>query len=116
MNASALQKIKKMAAPLASRIGDRKIILKPLDYDATVAVVSNYLDLARIDKDINQGIYPFEEDALRYILNVKEDTVKGSPRFIVKSCFTLLQRAAEVLDKGKTINADFAKTILGNLA
>lgn len=116
MNASALQKIKKMAAPLASRIGDRKIILKPLDYDATVAVVKNYLDLARIDKDKNQGIYPFEENTLRYILSVKEDSVKGSPRFIVKSCFTLLQRAAEVLDKGKTINADFAKTILGNLA
>lgn len=116
MNAAALQKIKKIAAPLASRIGDRKIILKPLNEEACKSIVANYVALARLNNtEFTDSLYPFTEDAIGTLLSTKDETLKGSPRFVVKSCYTLLQRAAEELEKGQQINAEFVKGVFRDI-
>lgn len=116
MNPAALQKIKKMAAPLASRIGDRVITLKPLTHEACKAVISNYISVARNDDYVNDDVlYPFTEEAIDTLLNLKDESLIGSPRFLVKSCYTILQRAADSLKIGESINGEFVKNVLGTI-
>ena len=116
MNAAALQKVKKIAAPLASRIGDRRIILKPLDNSACEKIVASYMKIARKeDYNNDDELYPFTEEAINALLKTKEDSLNGSPRFVVKSCYTLLQRAADSLNKGEVIDTSFVKEVLGTL-
>lgn len=116
MNPAALQKIKKMAAPLASRIGDRVITLKPLNHNACKTVIANYIHVARkADYNNDDMLYPFTEEAIDTILNLKDESLIGSPRFLVKSCYTILQRAADSLKAGESINGEFVKSVLGNI-
>lgn len=111
MNTAAYGRIQKLSAPLASRIGDRKITLKPLNFESCKMMISNYLSLARVDTDKNNSILPFTDEVINLLLAVKETTLQGSPRFVVQSCYTLLQRASEELEKGSTITDEFAKNV-----
>ena len=109
MNGAAYKRIELVSPPLASRIGDRKIDLKPLTEEALVKIVGNYLALARLPESAYPSIYPFSEDALKMLLNVKDVSLQGSPRFVLKTCYLLLQRAAEYLEKGQWITDQFVK-------
>ena len=103
MNGDAYRKIEKMSPPLASRMGDRIIDLKPLDESSCVTMIQHYLAIA---------LYPFDNSAIVSLLNTKEQTLQGSPRFIIQSCYLLLQRAAEELNEGQTINQAFVMKYL----
>ena len=112
MNTAAYSRIQKLAAPLASRIGDRIIMLKPLTTLSLVkTLIANYLDLARPDNEKNHSIEPFTDEVVELLLSVKETTMQGSPRFIVQTCYTLLQRASELLPRNGLITKDFALDI-----
>ena len=113
MNTIALKKIEKLVPPLADRIGDRIIDLIPYDLEACKAVISNYLSLARVENFGKDSLYPFTEDAIKAVLNTRDATLQGSPRFIMKCCFKLLQSAAKELKKGDVINDVFVKQIIG---
>ena len=113
MNTVAFDRIQKISAPLASRIGERSITLKPLNPHSAKIMIMNYLSLARVEseKGHERSIEPFTDEVINLLLTVKETTLQGSPRFIVQSCYTLLQRASEELTKGQTITVDFAKEV-----
>lgn len=112
MNTAAYGRIQKIAAPLVSRIGDRIITLKPLTTLALVkTMIANYLDLARLDDEKKHSIMPFTDEVIELLLSVKETTMQGSPRFIVQSCYTLLQRASEQLPRNGLITREFAQDI-----
>ena len=64
-----------------------------------------------INKD---ELYPFTEDAIKAILNTRDITLQGSPRFIMKCCFRLLQSAAKELKKDDAIDETFVKHIIGD--
>lgn len=113
MNGDAYRKILKMSPPLASRLGDRIIDLKPLDIESCTTMIHNYLQTARIEQ--TDSLYPFDTTAITTLLNVKDISLQGSPRFIIQSCYLLLQRAAEELDKGQYIDSNFVKKHLPNL-
>ena len=114
MNVDAYRKIEKMSPPLASRIGERVIELKPLDKESCRSMIQNYLDIARVDENAPSSLYPFDESAILSLLNTKEQKLQGSPRFIIQSCYMLLQRAAEDLDEGQTIGQEFVKKYLSD--
>ncbi len=112
MNGDAYRKIEKMSPPLASRMGDRIIDLKPLDESSCVAMIQHYLAIARVDPTTPLSLYPFDNSAVKSLLNTKEQTLQGSPRFIIQSCYLLLQRAAEELNEGQTIDQAFVMKYL----
>ena len=114
MNSIALTKIEKLVPPLADRIGDRIIDLTPYDLEASKVVIGNYLSLARIEDFDKDELYPFTEDAIKAILNTRDTTLQGSPRFIMKCCFRLLQSAAKELKSGEVIDEKFVKLIIGD--
>ena len=112
MNGAAYKKIEKMSPPLASRMGDRIIDLKPLDESSCIAMIQHYLAIARVDQTTPLSLYPFDNSAIVSLLNTKEQTLQGSPRFIIQSCYLLLQRAAEELNEGQTIDQAFVMKYL----
>ena len=112
MNGAAYKKIEKMSPPLASRMGDRIIDLKPLDESSCIAMIQHYLAIARVDQTTPLSLYPFDNSAIVSLLNTKEQTLQGSPRFIIQSCYLLLQRAAEELNEGQTIDQTFVMKYL----
>lgn len=114
MNSMALTKIKKLVPPLADRIGDRIIDLIPYDLEASKSVISNYLSMARNEEFDKNELYPFTDDAIKAILNTRDTTLQGSPRFIMKSCYRLLQSAAKELNAGEVIDVKFVKHIIGD--
>ena len=114
MNSIALTKIEKLVPPLADRIGDRIIDLTPYDLEASKVVIGNYLSLARIEDFDKDELYPFTEEAIKAILNTRDTTLQGSPRFIMKCCFRLLQSAAKELKSGEVIDEKFVKLIIGD--
>lgn len=114
MNTIAYTKIEKLVPPLADRIGDRIIDLKPYDLEASKTVIRNYLNLARKENINKDELYPFTEDAIKAILNTRDITLQGSPRFIMKCCFRLLQSAAKELKKDDAIDETFVKHIIGD--
>ena len=109
MNGAAYKRIESLSPPLASRIGDRKIDLKPLTKDALARIIVNYIALARIEGSTYTPLYPFSDESLNALLNVKDMALQGSPRFILKTCYLLLQRAAENLEKGQWITEQFVR-------
>lgn len=48
-------------------------------------------------------------------LNENYKQLKGSPRFILKLCYTLLQRACEELNEGETIDSEFVKKYMDDM-
>ena len=93
-------------------MGDRIIDLKPLDESSCVAMIQHYLAIARVDPTTPLSLYPFDNSAVKSLLNTKEQTLQGSPRFIIQSCYLLLQRAAEELNEGQTIDQAFVMKYL----
>lgn len=112
MNGDAYRKIEKMSPPLASRMGDRIIDLKPLDESSCIAMIQHYLAIARVDQTTPLSLYPFDNSAIVSLLNTKEQTLQGSPRFIIQSCYLLLQRAAKELNEGQIIDRVFVMKYL----
>jgi len=108
MTGKALEIIESYSPPLAGRIKGSIVELKPLNEDSFKQVVKNYLDIARVNEGIN-SIEPFDESALKEMLQVKNTQLKGSPRFLLKMCYQLLQRAAIELPEGAEIDGDFVK-------
>ena len=108
MTGKALDIIESYSPPLAGRIKGSVVELKPLNEDSFKQVVKNYLAIARVD-DNNDSIEPFDETALDEMLQVKNTQLKGSPRFLLKMCYRLLQRAASELPEGAKIDRDFVK-------
>ena len=47
-------------------------------------MIANYLDLARLDEKNKHSIKPFTDEVIDLLLSVKETTMQGSPRFIVR--------------------------------
>ena len=76
MNGDAYRKIEKMSPPLASRIGDRKIDLKPLDKCSCIKMIQHYLAIARNDSSLPE-LFPFEESAVEALLNTESRNCKG---------------------------------------
>ena len=112
MTGQAFKKIQQVSPPLASRIGDRCVDLKPFNFEEFKKVVANYLNLAR-EKRLD-SIFPFTEEALKSMLETKNTLLEGSPRYLLKNCYLLLQRAAEDLAKGQSIDATFVKKYMSD--
>ena len=114
MNERAFEDIKTYSPPLAARIDDRVVNLKPLDSTSCKTMIGNYLSLARVNKD-DDSISPFDDSGIDALLSPKDIQLKGSPRFIIKNCYTLLQRAGEELNSGDVINAEFVRNHLSEV-
>lgn len=113
MTSKALNMIEEFSEPLAGRIKGRIVDLKPLDKVGVRQIVANYLSIARsADCELDDNsIFPFDETGIDQMLNFNQlnKQLKGSPRFILKLCYMLLQRACEELDEGQSINNEFVK-------
>lgn len=114
MTGKALDIIESYSPPLAGRIKGSIVELKPLNEDSFKQVVKNYLAVARVDEKID-SLDPFDESALDEMLQVKNTQLKGSPRFLLKLCYQLLQRAASELPEGAKIDRDFVKKHIGDV-
>ena len=108
MTGKALDIIESYSPPLAGRIKGSIVELKPLNEESFKQVVQNYLAVARVDEK-NDSIDPFDESALDEMLQVKNSQLKGSPRFLLKMCYQMLQRAMVELPEGAVIDRDFVK-------
>ena len=116
MTSKALAMIEEYSAPLAGRIKGTIIDLKPLNSDAIKTMIANYLSVAKNSPKDN-SIYPFDESVIKQMLELNENykQLKGSPRFILKLCYTLLQRASEELNEGETIDSEFVKKYMDDM-
>lgn len=116
MTSKALAIIEEYSAPLAGRIKGTIIDLKPLNSDAIKTMIANYLSVAKNSPKDN-SIYPFDESGIKQMLELNENykQLKGSPRFILKLCYTLLQRASEELNEGETIDSEFVKKYMDDM-
>lgn len=112
MTGQAFKRIQQVSPPLASRIGDRVVDLRPFSFDEYKKVVANYLNLARNEK--SESVEPFTDEALSSMLATKNSLLEGSPRFLLKNCYLLLQRAAEDLEKGQLIDVGFVKKYMSD--
>lgn len=108
MTGKAMDIIENYSPPLASRIKGSVVDLKPLTIDTFRQVILNYLSIARTEGD-DESIEPFDESGLEEMLQVKNSQLKGSPRFLLKLCYQLLQRAVVELPKGSMIDREFVK-------
>lgn len=108
MTGKVLSIIESYSPPLAGRIKGSFVDLKPLNETELRKMISNYLSMAR-SKRIDDDIYPFDESGIKEMLEVKDVHLKGSPRFILKLCYTLLQRAVDELPTDGRINQAFVK-------
>lgn len=119
MTAKALETIEEYSAPLAGRIKGSIIDLKPLNANGIKTLISNYLSIARETSNDNAiySIYPFDESGIEQMLELNDNyrQLKGSPRFILKLCYTLLQRACEELNEGETIDSKFVKEYMNDM-
>lgn len=106
MTGKAMDIIENYSPPLASRIKGSVVDLKPLTKDSFKQVVVNYLSIARTGES-DESIEPFDESGLEEMLQVKNPQLKGSPRFLLKLCYQLLQRAVTELPEGKKIDGGF---------
>lgn len=113
MTGLALENIRTYSPPLAARIDDRIVDLQRLDVESCTMLISNYLSIARDNQDHN--ISPFTIPAIETLLNTKDKQLAGSPRFVVKTCYMLLQRAAEELDPGAQIDEGFVRNHMEGL-
>lgn len=101
MTGFALSRLKGVSPPLAERISGRIIDLKPLNLERAKIITSNYLNLAR--EAPSTSILPFNEEGLQTL----RDLSNGILRVFLKSCFSLIQRAAEELQGDEEINQAF---------
>ena len=108
MTGKALSIIESYSPPLAGRIKGSFVDLKPLNEAELRKMIANYLSIAR-SETIDDDIYPFEESGIKEMLEVKDVQLKGSPRFILKLCYTLLQRAVDELPYNGRIDQAFVK-------
>lgn len=108
MTGKAMGIIESYSPPLANRIKGSVVDLKPLDLQSFKQVVANYLSTCRQD-GAEETIAPFDESALDEMLQVKNPQLKGSPRFLLKLCYQMLQRAATELPDGGLIDREFVK-------
>ena len=108
MTGKALSIIESYSPPLAGRIKGSFVDLKPLNEIELRKMIANYLSIAR-SESIEDDIYPFDESGIKEMLEVKDVQLKGSPRFILKLCYTLLQRAVDELPADGRINKTFVK-------
>ena len=113
MTGLALENIRTYSPPLAARIDDRIVDLQRLDVESCTTLIGNYLSIARDNHDYD--ITPFTTSAIETLLNTKDKQLAGSPRFIVKTCYMLLQRAAEELENGAQIDEDFVRKHMDGL-
>ena len=108
MTGKALSIIESYSPPLAGRIKGSFVDLKPLNEAELRKMIANYLSIAR-SESIDDDIYPFDESGIKEMLEVKDVQLKGSPRFILKLCYTLLQRAVDELPENGRIDQAFVK-------
>ncbi|MBQ6300879.1 MAG: hypothetical protein IJK75_00630 [Bacteroidales bacterium] len=108
MTGKAMDIIESYSPPLAGRIKGIVVDLKPLNIDSFRQVVNNYLNISRKGGNTD-SIEPFDESGLDEMLQVKNPQLKGSPRFLLKMCYQLLQRAATDLSDGEKIDRAFVK-------
>ena len=108
MTGKALSIIESYSPPLAGRIKGSFVDLKPLNEVELRKMIANYLSIAR-SETIEDDIYPFDESGIKEMLEVKDVQLKGSPRFILKLCYTLLQRAVDELPDNGRIDQAFVK-------
>lgn len=116
MTGKALERINEFSPPLASRITDRTIDLTPLDFTTCRELIIKYLSIARSEGEcIENKLYPFTDESIQKLLSVKPAyaNLQGSPRFILKNCFLLLERATEELAHGEYIDSSFVTKYLG---
>jgi|GEM_PF-693479 len=112
MTGKAFELIESYSPPLATRIADRKILLGELNETSAKTIIGNYLSIGRGTD--NNDITPFDNSALEALLNTKDPSLQGSPRFLLKSCYLLLQRLADSPDGANRIDASFVKKHLSD--
>ena len=119
MTSKALTIIEQYSAPLAGRIKGAIIDLKPLNEEGVKNIISNYLSTARSKEyqDVNNPIYPFDDSGIKQMLKVNEisSQLQGSPRFILKLCYLLLQRACDELSEEQVIDSEFVKKYMDEM-
>lgn len=108
MTGKAMDIIENYSPPLASRIKGTVIDLKPLNNNSFKQIVMNYLSIARSEGS-EESIVPFDETGLDEMLQVRNTQLKGSPRFLLRLCYQLLQRAVTDLPIGGKIDREFVK-------
>ena len=116
MTGKALNMVEEYSKPLADRIMGRVVDLKPLTPKTLSQVICNYLSLARTEK-VQDELYPFNDEGVTQIFDIKGKNVlyKGSPRFAIKMCYLLLQRAANELNAGEYIDGAFVNKHLDEI-
>lgn len=113
MNPRALEDVKQISLALFGRISNSTITLTPFDANQLGLVIENYIDTVRKNND---SIYPFTDAAVQTLYNgVEDENLKGSPRYLLKLCYSILQDAAVTLDKGQSIDEDFVKSFLNKI-
>lgn len=113
MNPRALEDVKQISLALFGRISNSTITLTPFDANQLGLVIKNYIDTVRKNND---SIYPFTDAAVQTLYNgVEDENLKGSPRYLLKLCYSILQDAAVTLDKGQSIDEDFVKSFLNKI-
>lgn len=102
MTGEALSATRKLSPPLADRIGMSIISLTKLLPDQVKRISLNYLNLGR-EAGNEEDVFPFTIDALQ-VLNEK---VEGSTRRFLKSCYNIIEKAAESLQQAQPIDQAF---------
>jgi Cdc6-like AAA superfamily ATPase len=101
MTGEALTATRKLSPPLADRIGMSVISLTKLLPDQVQRIALNYLNLARPND--NRNLFPFTIEALQSL----NEKVEGSTRRFLKSCYNIIEKAAEKLQQGQNIDQAF---------
>lgn len=110
MNPRALEDVKQVSLALYGRISNSVVTLTPFNPEQLSLAIKNYISTVR---ENNDSISPFENSAIIALFNaVNNPNLRGSPRYLLKMCYRLLQSAAENLDKGQTIDAGFVNKFM----
>jgi Cdc6-like AAA superfamily ATPase len=101
MTGEALERLRDVSPPLADRIGSRIINLPFLKNHEATAIIVNYLNMAR-DQE-SDDLNPFDSTGVEKL----NKTVNGNARRLLRSCYYIVERAADDLGKNKLIDSEF---------
>jgi len=105
----ALEILASTSPALSDRMSEI-VDLDPLDLPSAILLIEDYLRTARIERYRGSSLSPFDEPAV----DVIDHSSKGSIRYILQNCNTILEHAALRPEIKKTIPAEFVQKILGS--
>jgi hypothetical protein len=101
MTGDALARLRRITPPLADRISAYSINIPNLRNHEAVTVIVNYLNIARESE--SSELQPFDLTGVEKL----NDLVDGNARRLLRNCFSIVERAADELARGKLINEEF---------